>query len=42
MYPYEIIDFHAHIYPQKIADKAVGAISEFYHIKDVYKRQPII
>ncbi len=33
MYPYEIIDFHAHIYPQKIADKAVGAISEFYHIK---------
>lgn len=27
---YPIIDFHAHIYPAKIAEKAVHVISEFY------------
>ena len=26
----EIIDAHAHIYPEKIADKAVEAIGNFY------------
>ncbi len=29
----QIIDFHAHIYPQKIAQKAVKAVGEFYTIK---------
>ena len=29
----EIIDFHAHIYPQKIAEKAVKAVGDFYTIK---------
>ncbi len=29
----EIIDFHAHIYPEKIAEKAVSSVSEFYNIK---------
>ncbi len=32
MKPYAIIDAHTHIFPQKIADKAVGAIGEFYDI----------
>jgi len=27
-----IMDFHAHIYPEKIAEKAVASIWEFYHI----------
>jgi hypothetical protein len=27
-----VIDFHAHIYPGKIADKAVVNIGEFYKI----------
>ncbi|MDR0456686.1 MAG: amidohydrolase family protein [Treponema sp.] len=27
-----IMDFHAHIYPHKIAAKAVASIGEFYHI----------
>jgi predicted TIM-barrel fold metal-dependent hydrolase len=27
-----IIDFHTHIYPEKIAAKAVASIGEFYHI----------
>ena len=26
----EIIDSHAHIYPEKIADKAVTGIKDFY------------
>ena len=26
------IDFHAHIYPEKIAAKAVAAVGEFYHL----------
>ena len=29
----KIIDFHAHIYPQKIAQKAVQSVGEFYNIK---------
>lgn len=29
---YEIIDAHAHIFPQKIADKAVASIGNFYGI----------
>ena len=29
----EIIDAHAHIYPNKIAEKATNAIGEFYDIK---------
>lgn len=29
---YEIIDFHAHIYPDKIAKKAVAAVGQFYDI----------
>lgn len=28
----EIMDFHAHIYPEKIADKAVKSVGEFYNI----------
>ena len=27
-----IIDFHAHIYPSKISERAVQSIGEFYHI----------
>jgi len=30
--PYDIIDFHAHIYPEKIAAKAIASIGEFYDI----------
>ena len=29
---YTIYDCHAHIYPQKIAMKAAGAIGDFYHV----------
>ena len=29
---YTIYDCHAHIYPQKIAVKAAGAIGDFYHV----------
>ena len=29
----EIIDFHAHIYPKKIADRAVEGIGRFYNIE---------
>lgn len=29
---FEIIDAHSHIYPEKIAQKATGAVSEFYDI----------
>lgn len=29
---YEVIDMHAHIYPDKIARKAIENIGEFYHI----------
>ena len=29
----EIIDFHTHIYPEKIAQKAVESVGEFYGIK---------
>ncbi len=29
----EIIDFHAHIYPDKIAEKASQATGDFYHIR---------
>ncbi len=29
----KIYDFHAHIYPQKIADKAVASVGDFYHIR---------
>lgn len=25
-----VIDVHAHIYPEKIAERAVGAVGEFY------------
>ena len=28
----KIIDAHSHIFPQKIAEKATGAISKFYEI----------
>ena len=28
----EIIDFHAHIYPEKISDKATQATGDFYNI----------
>ena len=31
-----IIDFHAHIYPEKIAEKATKAISDFYSAPMVY------
>lgn len=31
--PLEIIDFHAHIYPEKIAEKATQATGDFYNIK---------
>lgn len=30
--PMRVIDCHCHIYPQKIAHKAVEAIGDFYHI----------
>ena len=30
--PVEIIDFHAHIYPDKIAEKASQATGDFYII----------
>lgn len=33
---YPIIDCHCHIYPEKIADKAVEGIGKFYHIPMVY------
>ena len=29
---YKIFDAHAHVYPDKIADKAVKAIGDFYGI----------
>ena len=29
----KIIDFHAHIYPEKIASKAVESIGQFYNIE---------
>ena len=29
----KIIDFHSHIYPEKIAEKAVSSIGDFYKIK---------
>ena len=32
----EIIDSHAHIYPQKIAKKATQTIGEFYDIENPY------
>lgn len=32
----EIIDFHAHIYPDKIAEKASQATGSFYHIRPAY------
>ncbi|MBR2262220.1 MAG: amidohydrolase [Paludibacteraceae bacterium] len=35
-----IIDFHAHIYPAKIAEKASKTIGEFYNIKMEYKGSP--
>ena len=28
----KIIDFHSHIYPEKIAEKAVESVGEFYGI----------
>ena len=28
-----IIDFHCHIYPEKIAEKAVKSVGEFYNIE---------
>ena len=31
----EIIDFHAHIYPEKIADKATQATGDFYNIQEI-------
>ena len=34
--PVEIIDFHAHIYPDKIAQKASQATGDFYHITPAY------
>lgn len=33
----KIIDTHAHIFPSKIADKAVGSISDFYSTKMQHK-----
>ncbi len=30
-----VIDMHAHIYPDKIADRAVDAVGDFYHV-DMY------
>ena len=37
MKKYEIIDAHCHIYPEKIADKAVGATDNFYGVKSFGK-----
>ena len=34
--PVEIIDFHAHIYPDKIAEKASQATGDFYGITPAY------
>ena len=31
-----IIDFHAHIYPEKIAEKASKVIGEFYDLPMCY------
>ena len=31
-YPFPIIDCHTHIYPEKIAAKAVKSIGDFYDI----------
>ncbi|MEG2459078.1 MAG: amidohydrolase, partial [Raoultibacter sp.] len=28
-----VIDIHAHIYPEKIADKAVDSVGDFYDIE---------
>lgn len=47
-----VIDVHAHIYPEKIADRAVGAVGDFYlvdmygegtaaHLLDSQERSPI-
>ena len=33
MAPERIINMHAHIFPMKISEKAVGAIGDFYGIK---------
>ena len=33
---YPIIDAHCHIYPDKIADKAVEAIGQFYDLSMYY------
>ncbi|MBQ3658207.1 MAG: amidohydrolase family protein [Bacteroidales bacterium] len=35
-----IIDFHAHIYPKKIAEKASKNIGEFYHTQMCYDGSP--
>ena len=35
-----IIDFHAHIYPDKIAEKATKAIGDFYNAPMFYKGHP--
>lgn len=35
-----IIDFHAHIYPAKIAEKASDTIGQFYNINMKYKGSP--
>lgn len=32
LYKYEIIDLHAHIFPDKVAQKAVGSIGDFYGV----------
>lgn len=37
---YQIIDFHAHIYPEKIAQKASQTIGEFYDIPMRYSGSP--
>ena len=29
----DIIDFHVHIYPDKIADHAVESVGDFYNLK---------
>ncbi|MBO7377362.1 MAG: amidohydrolase family protein [Clostridia bacterium] len=36
----EIIDLHCHVYPQKIASKASGAIGDFYNIKMPFDGTP--
>lgn len=33
----EVIDFHTHIYPEKIADKATKSVCDFYHLQ-AYER----